>query len=130
MGYYSSLVGRITIDPPLPWSEVAESNYVGDLGALRGVWFELEMSSRWEGDDEIITRKAVAVVGEEEARTHYELDGHLKKIAKLIGPERDAVGWLVREGREQGDIQRYGIRRGELVTEKADVRWPDGELVY
>jgi hypothetical protein len=130
MGYYSSLEGRITIDPPLPWSAVAETDYVGDLGALRGVWFELDVKSRWEGDDEIVTRTAVAVVGPEESRKHYELENHLREIAALIGPDRDAVGWLVREGEEQGDVARYGIRRGKLVVEKAEVRWPDGTLVY
>jgi hypothetical protein len=130
MGYYSTLEGRIAIDPPLPWSVVAESDYVGDLGALRGVWFELDVKSRWEGDDEIVTRRAVAIVGPEERRKHYELENHLREIAELIGPDRDAVGWLVREGEEQGDIARYGIRRGKLVVEKADVRWPDGSPVY
>lgn len=130
MGYYSSLDGRIEIDPPLPWSAVAETDYVGDVGALRGVWFELDVKSRWEGDDEIVTRRAVAVVGEEERRKHYELEEHLREIAELIGPDRDTPGWLVREGEEQGDIQRYGIRHGKLIVEKAEVRWPDGSLVY
>jgi hypothetical protein len=129
MGYYSSLEGRIEIDPPLPWSMVADSDYVGDLGALRGVWFELDVKTRTEGDDEIVTRTAVAVVGPEERHTHYELESHLEEIAELIGPDRDAVGWLVRKGNEQGDVARYGIWRGKLIIEKADIRWPDGTSV-
>lgn len=130
MGYYSSLEGRIEIDPPLPWSAVVGSEYVDSLGALRGVWFELAVKTRTEGDDEIITRTAVAVVGPEDRHKHYQLENHLKEIAELIGPDRDTPGWLVREGEEQGDIVRYGIRRGKLIIEKADVRWPDGTSVY
>lgn len=131
MGYISHLHGRIEIDPPIPWAEVKNTPYTEEANQsdFRGIHFELHTKTRAEGADEIITRTAVALVPDGESGKFYELANDLKAVAKLIGPERDANGWIIRMGEDNTDIERFGIRHGELVQQTAEIRWPDGSPV-
>jgi hypothetical protein len=73
------------------------------------------------------TRQAVAVVPRwEDSGKFYGLEDDLRILATTYGHRHRFDGWLVREGEEQGDVERYTIRDGQVIAEKAQMRWPDG----
>lgn len=135
MGYLSRVTGRIEITPPLPWHAVRDSKFVTPKVTIHGldVRYEVAEETRHTDDGVFVARSAVAVVnalGNEQC-TAYHLAEHLAEIGREItAAGSTCTGYLVRSGDELGDIERYGFGpNGEVVAERASLRWPDGSEV-
>lgn len=127
MGYTSRLTGEITIEPPLAWSRIKDSRFNPSSNADRSVVYRVEEIVTADEDGERIIRRAVAIEdawGGDDVK-HYGIEEDLEEIASLY-PEVIFNGWLILEGEEQGDIQRFLIRDGRVTAEKAVLMWPDG----
>lgn len=130
MGYLSRLRGRISIAPPLRWSEFKDSKYRKYSKADTRVVFE-EQDETSETDDGFFERRwAIALIpASEDQLTHYGLEDDLVAFVAELGRGREFIGCLIREGEEQGDVERYSIVDGGVRTEKAELRWPDGSVI-
>lgn len=133
MGYLSRLVGRIQIDPPLRWSEFKDSPYRKTSQASTCVVLD-EQAETTDTDDGVIERRyGIALVPRQGADrlTYYELQEHLAGFAAGHGGEHTFTGYLLREGDEQGDVERYWLTDDACVgSEKAQLRWADGTAVH
>lgn len=133
MGYLSRLVGRIQIDPPLRWSEFKDSPYRKTSQGSTCVVID-EQAETTDTDDGVIERRyGIALVprGGADRLTYYELEEHLAGFAAGHASGHTFTGYLLREGDEQGDVERYSLTDdGGVRTEKAQLRWDDGTAVY
>jgi hypothetical protein len=133
MGYLSRLVGRIQIDPPLRWSEFKDSPYRKISQASTCVVLD-EQAETVDTDDGVIERRyAIGLVPRQGADrlTYYDLEEHLAGIEAEHGLGHAFSGYLLREGDEQGDVERYWLAdEGGVRSEKAKLRWTDGTAVY
>ncbi len=134
MGYYSSVYGRIMIDPPLTAPELREIGVTGtasDYGrkfipegqnSLRVV-VQDEYRDTDEGRLTIMRGVSLVVAYEEEFRAHtLEQD-----LGKLVDRWLDRLsGVLVVSGEDQGDVWRLVVTAGEVVREDAFLTWPGG----
>lgn len=129
MGYYSHLDGRIEINPPLTWSEFRDSEYLRrGHEATKSITLEIEAEVR-ETDEGVVTiKRAVAIVPafDEEGKFYSVKEDLDELVGHNAFATRRLTGTLVRTGAEQGDVERYTVRDGRIVTEKATLRWPDG----
>lgn len=133
MGYLSRLVGRIQIDPPLRWSEFKDSPYRRTPQSSTCVVFDEQTETRDTDDGVIEHRYAIAVEPRQGADrlTYYDLEEHLAGIEAAHGLGHAFIGYLLREGDEQGDVERYWLAdEGGVRSEKAKLRWPDGTVVH
>lgn len=125
MGYYSRLQGEITIDPPLTWSEVKDSPFLIGRSSLR-LQIEEQRTETHDGEQHV-ARWVVAIEDRYagEGVKHYAVADELASIAQTW-PDRTYSGHLVRVGEGTGDVERYRIERGRVISEQAALVWPDG----
>jgi hypothetical protein len=129
MGYRSRVIGSLVIKPPLQLDVINGSRFLPrhpDEG-------NLEVSYLINNDR--LPPCAVAIEpAEEEEHKAYELHEQLQSIAdEVIAAGSTLYGHIVRIGESQGDVERYGLGTGhaahQIVSEKAILSWPDGELL-
>jgi hypothetical protein len=129
MGYYSRVSGSIRINPPLTWAECKATGLLveANKNVDSDVRLEIETETRDTEDGVVTTHRGVALIPawEDEAK-YYRLDDSLSRAVALAGGNHTFTGHLVREGEEQGDVERYSIVDGQVVTEKARMTWADG----
>lgn len=133
MGYLSRLVGCIQINPPLRWSEFKDSPYRKTSQASTCVVLDEQVETTDTDDGVIERRHGVALVPRQGADrlTYYDLEEHLAGFAAEHAGEHSFTGYLLREGEEQGDVERYSLTDdGGVRAEKAQLRWADGTAVH
>jgi hypothetical protein len=120
MGYDSWGDGRLTLSRPLVWSEYGGSKFAVYSPEGQTNLFLREERGRvthieWRDADE--SKK-------------YDVLSELTELAALLRLfDVTVTGWLVRSGENIGDVERYTIVDGVVVSEKAVLRWPDGSTV-
>lgn len=133
MGYDSRLTGRIAITPPLRWADVRASRFLKANNRASSQPSDVVFDIQVEDTDDGTVQQAIAIVpADQEAFSRYTLDEDLAEIAReVIGLGSYLDGYIVREGEEQGDVERYHVEdgAGPVVSEKASLRWPDGTEV-
>ena len=138
MGYGSTIRGEITIHPPLTWDEYKDSpfrnNSRGDSGKDIGLVISRPRETDptlpeppLDGGPEFVATGLRNF--DEESFSRYTLNDQLLQFVQLYGPNHYFSGHLVRVGQESGDIERFTVVDGVLVTEKAELRWPDGTKI-
>src|SRR5215469_2186049 len=123
MGYYSTISGEITINPPLRWSEVKDTKFLPAPSGDRALRIRCIEETNNTDDGEILIRRGVAIADNlGEAAKYYELEGELREILSAY-PDRKFTGYIVRVGDENGDVERYWIQDGRVHSEKAALVW-------
>lgn len=127
MGYLSTVTGRIEITPPIPFRAVEHSAFL----SASDVKYEIDTAVEEVDDGTLTRRHVVAIVPfTEDTFKAYHLDRHLAEAVHEVQALGSAcTGALVREGEEQGDVERFRIVGGVVVAEKAHLVWPDGTPV-
>ncbi len=131
MGYYSRVDGRIEITPPLNAAEVRELGLATKSNESLRSSVRIEMETEERDTDEgtlTILRGTALVAARDGASKYYTLDEDIQAAVTKL-PGRTFTGALIRAGEEQGDVERYRIENGRVVTEKASLRWADGTEV-
>ncbi|GII88233.1 hypothetical protein Ssi03_62230 [Sphaerisporangium siamense] len=130
MGYVSYLSGEITIDPPIPWSQLHGSRFVCTPARKeyeRLVWLRLVEEPVETDEGTLIRRSAVAI----RVSTADELraDGLLREVQEIVaahGEGHTFTGRILVRGSESPDIWRVRIVDGRAVEERPTLVWPDG----
>ena len=138
MGYDTRVFGEITITPPLPYGKIKNSPFRSISREDTTLMFDED--SRVEDTEEGTLSRTSAVgikVRYDEPGRHYGIDTELSKIVDA-NPDREYAGAFVIVGADPGDIQRVRVERvagpgrgmtRRVVTDKAELRWPDGTKV-
>lgn len=119
-GYYSTLSGRIEIEPSLSRAEMRATGYDRESALVND---RLIMITTEEAENGTTTIVPVNSGGEKMSTVGVELQ-ELCKHPILEG--RKLTGYIVRSGEEQGDVERFD---GTGQSERAQLRWPDGSEV-
>jgi hypothetical protein len=125
MGYTSQVAGSIEITPPLSWAAIRGSRFLPDNAWNNGVDVCFELADTLDG----LSSEAIAVVSStEDSYKAYYLEEHLAEIAReILAAGSITGGFLIRKGEGQGDVERYSLGSdGTVLSEKAELRWPDG----
>lgn len=141
MGYQSYIDGEIRINPPLTAAELVGSPYHDILGNgysdrykpnIRIRVVELDGNSATTGLIRIRTGIAIEGSFDGERFNAYTIEDDLRGFIRHHKPVGNHAleGFLIRVGEESGDVERYTFDQyGNLKTEQAEMRWPDGSLV-
>lgn len=128
MGYTSDVSGRLTIEPPLTAADFA-ANFAANPETPVGfkkwpcVVLNTDMAQTEPGGFAFEQRATAIVPAERE--TYYEIAEDIQAIVDAF-PDRAYLGWLIRSGADAGDVERYGVRDGQVFSEQAILTWPDG----
>lgn len=127
MGYLSHIRGQLDIEPDLAPRRVR----FRDGGLLCGRLAERDIEAEIDGETENV--QVSRLVGVEPAWEDpvkaRDLRGELDEIIGQI-PEGHALrGILIREGENQGDVERFIVDGHGVRSEKARLLWPDGSEV-
>lgn len=132
MGYYSVGDGKLTLSRSLVWGEYCYSPYLlrPESSTALVFWECLEISYTSEGQGEA-HRTAIHIEWRDaDSSRKCDVLSELTEFAILLRSLGVTVmGWLVRAGENIGDVERYTIIDGAVVSEKAELRWPDGSTV-
>lgn len=128
MGYHSRVTGELTITPPIRWVDYRDSPFRFDTDNHElSVAFREDLSDTHTDTGTTTTRSATAVTARsDDSGRFYSLLADLRDIAAGFGSDHRFDGWLVRIGEDQGDVERYAIRGTAVITEQAQLCWPDG----
>jgi hypothetical protein len=131
MGYYSSVTGRVSIVPAIPLRNMAGNSYLQRDGSV--LMFEVTETREVLADGTLLRESVTAIIpSTDDSVKAYSLAEDLAEMAAEVRALGSACvgGWIVRSGEEQGDVERYCLGNGDkVVTEKAQLRWPDGSAV-
>jgi hypothetical protein len=140
MGFYEAyLSGRITIDPPLSWPEIADSPfYHKGTGTFDHV-LDLKLEVREEPvntpDGPLLKRTAPALIPlttELLSLRGFIVDQVERFLERHALPDRVIEGAIVGRGGDPGavDFWRIVVRPdGQVLDERASLTWPDGTPV-
>lgn len=126
MGLISTVHDSIEIVPPLKWGEYKHL-VDGDTSCLLTIE---EFVQHEDTDGGVVTRRyGIGIIPRrfDEVKA-YGLKDELAGFAKAFGKTHTFTGWIVRAG-EDHVIERYTIKDGAVLTEQAQMRWPDGTEV-
>jgi hypothetical protein len=138
MSYGSTIRGEITIHPPLSWDEYRDSPFRNNNRGANGKDVGLIISRPGDSDPELPIPPmdggpefvAIGLCNFDEERfSRHGLTEQLEEFARLYGANHYFNGYLVRVGEESGDIERFTIVDGALVSEQAELRWADGTII-
>lgn len=129
MGYYTTVTGEISIEPPLTWAEIkaspfAPSDTVRDDFDVR---LRIEETAVDTDEGQLIRRAASALVASwSDCFKAYYLVEHIQKAIDAF-PGHTFTGRLECEGEENTDIWRVVVRDGRAVKVEPRIVWPDEE---
>jgi hypothetical protein len=133
MSYEQKLRGEIRIDPPATWDEYKSTTlhrgegsypYPIRLRMERAVPMPGAPKPPAHGGPEYV---AVALYPADEAYGVVEtLETAVPAFVEALSDTHMFTGYLVRHGEEQGDVERYSVCDGKLVSEEARLVWADG----
>lgn len=127
MGYYSTLYGSITFDPPLVGDELAGYPIKGDgHDGYRSVALEVVEERDDTAEGYVVRRVAREIVpATDEDIKAYDLPGSFTELVAKLGA-RTFEGEIRIEGEAAGDVQRLLVVDGRAAHWKASLLWPDG----
>lgn len=125
MSYYSRYIGSIDIYPPIPASEIIDTSFIAsgsdrDFRVLAKDVMLIPSSS--DIDFPGSSYAAIAPIMEGEYKG-YHMTEDIQKIVDTYGEGRSFTGFIQADGEEAGDIRRYSVIDGKVVTESAIVIW-------
>jgi len=133
MSYEQKLRGEILIDPPVTWDEYKSTTlHRGDGSYPYPVALRMERAvpvpgapkPPAHGGPEFV---AVALHPHGDAYGLVEtLETAVPAFVEALSGTHTFTGYLVRHGEEQGDVERYSVYDGKLVSEQARLVWSDG----
>lgn len=124
MGYYTTWSGKITIDPPIPWSEMADSPY-RDEDNGNDTDAEIVTNSQYDKATDTFTRRGVAIQNRwEDHSKSYDMVENVQAIVDTFGEGRTFSGCIEADGEEAGDQWRLYVRNGKAVRVKPLILWP------
>lgn len=127
MGSVSYIHGQLDIQPDLAPRRVT----FRDEGLLRGRYADRDVEVTVDGDTEIVQVSRLIGVepDSEDAVKVYHLRQELDEIVGQIPDGHSIGGVLIREGEEQGDVERFVVDGLNIRSETARLVWPDGSDV-
>lgn len=133
MGYYSSVTGKIRIEPPLTHAEISqnpdwfkEDAYGGVEGVDGDISFEVTTGSRETGEGTLTFKQAHSIIPwTDDSSKYYTLSESVQKLVSTY-PNHEYRGHLHIEGEDNDDIWRIYIRDGKVVEVRAELKWPEG----
>jgi len=131
VGYESTFSGKIAIDPPLSKAECDQFPLSWTEASATIAVRESTGSTEIDGvpvDVDWTSRTGVAIRVRRGEERGYHLEAELRALAQAYS-SHVFDGWIVRVGAEIGDVQRYTVRDGGVITERAQLTWPDGSPV-
>jgi hypothetical protein len=140
MSYDTRVLGEITITPPLPYPKIRQSPFRSTSRDKTTTVLMFVEDNRVEDTDEGTLSRATGVgikAREEGPEKHYGMDVELTKIVE-DNPGHQFEGELIIIGADPGDIKRLRVERAagpgrgmhaRVVTDTAELRWPDGSKI-
>lgn len=122
MGYYTSVHGELTIEPPLAWNEFRDSPFA--VPRKHEIWLAVEEESKQTTEGVLTVKRATRVVTWDESFKAYEFDGQLQKLVDAF-PGHTFAGLFEGEGEENDDMWRVRVRNGNVERIKPRIVWPD-----
>lgn len=130
MSYTTDIEGSVSINPPLPWSQIKDSPILPANAKAAGYWPDAYLhviETEVDTDDGILTRRvADAIVASE-----YETCGRtlINDVQALIdaNPDHEFTGMFECEGERRDDLWRLVVRGRRAVKVTARIVWPDGD---
>lgn len=127
MGYYTTWSGKITIDPPIPWSEMADSPY-RDVDGGGDTDAEIVTDSTYDKATDTFTHRGVCIQNRwEDSSTSYNMMENVQDIVDIFGKGRTFSGHIQADGEEAGDLWRLRVRNGKAVRVEPVITWPGDE---
>lgn len=126
MGYQSNLSGELEIKPPLKWAEYRETAFLSGDGVLLELAESISQADTEDGS--VTIRAAARVVPYGDSVKAYTLKEDLSALVRAF-PGHTFHGYIVRDGEDTGDVERYWIEDGGVKSEAATLRWLDGSEV-
>lgn len=133
MGYMSHLRGDLTITPPMP-DRVGKGPSGQDYPLLYWTREQRQATATIAETGETAEAAVTVIVGAEpydDACKAYDFAAELSDaVAQIRAEGRQITGTIVREGENQGDVERWIVgAEGEIQNDKAQLTWPDGSAV-
>lgn len=128
MGYYTQYSGEITINPPIPWTDI-NTDYLPQNAWRSNVDVQLRIDETTVNTDEgiLILRKAIAIQPvTDEPYKGYDIIDHVQRIVDSYGDGHTFNGFISCQGDESGDLWRLEVRDGQAVKVRPRIVWPDG----
>ncbi len=127
MGYYTSLYGELTIDPPAPWSKLRGTPLTEFGDGLLRVRIE-EVTEETDEGFRTIKRGTVVEPWSGDAKA-YKIEAELQAIVDAL-PDHRFEGEITGRGEDVGDYWRLFVNADrKVIKEKARLVWPDGSTV-
>lgn len=128
MVYNSRLGGELRIEPPLRWIEYRDSEFLEPDDRCIKLAEGIVVDDTEDG--QVVIRNAVSVQRRwPDWRPTCGVVAELARLATAFGVDHTFHGYLVREGEEAGDVERYWIEGATAKSEEARLTWLDGTEV-
>jgi hypothetical protein len=121
MGYYSRLDGSLMFEPPLS-HQAAKDYQLTCKPGWQSVYFVIDKVTRETVDGTLTSLTSSVIMPHDESGKYYDIEDDIRRLLSYL-PDRTFTGYIERDGEEQGDIERYTVEDGKLVTKKAKVVW-------
>ena len=130
MSYYTSMAGRIEIEPPLSWSEIKDSKHTPDQ---EGRWpaypdlvFEIEREVRDTDEGTLSIVRAVAIVPGDYETRGGAAEAELGALLAQHGTRHVFTGRIDGMGEDNEDMWRLKPIGTTAVKFKPKFVWPEG----
>jgi len=133
MSYEQRMRGEIRITPPVTWDEYKSTTlHRGEGSYPYPIMLRMERAvpvpgapkPPAHGGPEFVAT-ALYPAGEAYGITET-METAVPAFVEALSGTHTFTGYLIRHGEEQGDVERYSVRNGVLVSEEARLVWPDG----
>ena len=122
MGYYSTITGEISFEPPASYGEIRS---LSDKDRLFRFVQVAETQETEEGTLTKVSARCIEPVDDDRIKA-YSMESDLTDFRAAL-PNRRWSGEFRVEGEEAGDVQRLFVDdKGHVVLWKARLLWPDG----
>ncbi|GAA0853246.1 DUF6205 family protein [Streptosporangium amethystogenes subsp. fukuiense] len=130
MGYHSDLSGEITFNPPIPWGELQDSEFIspgGNAEWRRLVWLRMVEETVETSEGTLTRKQAVAIRPSDAGELRAgPLVSQLQEIVTKHGEGRTFDGHILVLGECSPDIWRVQVEDGKAVEVRPRIVWPDG----
>lgn len=121
------VTGEIRIDPPIPWTEVADEQWLNihrnyDRDAVLRVVEEPVDTP----EGRLLRRQVDAIVPERQDQSAYHLTEHVQDLVDKYGAGRTFTGFLDCVWARGDDRWRVVVVDGEAKQIRPRIVWPDG----
>jgi hypothetical protein len=127
MGYYTSFSGEISIEPPLTWAEIRNSEWLPDIAINKNHSVKLRIEETTvETDEGTMTRRsalAVVPLSDSQYKGYNVIEDVQALIAKHSGHQFS--GRFDCEGEDAGDLWRLVVRDNRVTKVEPQIVWPD-----